>query len=53
MRSLNLPAPNSRKFDAWHPPSSRIATISYNVSFEKPVVVVHDLAPFHLTDCSI
>jgi len=45
MRSLNLSAPNSRKFDPCHPSSVRIATNGYNVSFEKPVVVVHDLAP--------
>ncbi len=45
MRSLNLSAANSHKFDAWHLPPSRLATIGYNVSFEKPVVVGHDPAP--------
>jgi hypothetical protein len=32
----------------------RVATNGYNVSFEKPLVVVHDWSmPFHLADCLI
>ncbi|MBR0709815.1 hypothetical protein [Bradyrhizobium liaoningense] len=53
MRSLNLfeleprkPAPTAGCIA--HHMLLRVATNGYNVSFEKPVVVGHDLAQFHL-----
>jgi hypothetical protein len=42
MRWLNLFGANFRKAGTGRPPLSRTATMSYNVLFEKPVVVVHD-----------